>query len=586
MRVPLGGRRVSGWIVRVRAASDGTGEPRDRLGGSPRALREVLTLAGWGPEPAVVELAQWAAWRWAAPVAMFLAAASPPRRIRELPPRGRMERPVGRRGETGSPSRAPDGGGELEGWSALEAILDAEGAALFRLGPAHSPLPWLVRLAGPVVEEGRTALLLLPQADAADRLAAWLARRGWPVARVPAEWDRARAGGRVVIGSRGAAWAPAPTLGLVVVVDAHDRTWRETRRPHWDAVEVTRERARRAGARWVGISPTPTVGLVTQAPLVRTSVAHERRGWARIQVVDLRREDPRHGLLTPALVALVTEGRPGEPVVVVHNRPGQATLLACRTCREVLECPECGGALAEDEEGLVCPRCRARPPAFCPLCRGLGRVTLRPGVARLAAGLARLVPGPVVTVTATTEMSAASEAGCVVGTEAALRRLRRARGVALADFDFELLAPRAGALEESLGLLGLASRLVGGRAGGRLLLQTRLVDHPVVRAARAGDPSAVLDEEAALRRALGLPPYRAMARALFSGAGSEAGRAGGELDPATGWLARLERRGVEVHLQADGSRVLVGPSNAVLADALAAETPPAGVRVEVDPPRL
>lgn len=497
-----------------------------------------------------------------------------------------MDSVVGRRAGTGPSPAVADVGAELEGWSALQAALEAHAAALFRLGPAYSPLPWLTRLAEPVVAAGRTALVLVPQADAAARLAAWFARRGWPVARMPAEWDRARAGGRVVIGSRGAAWAPAPALGLVVVVDAHDRTWRETRRPHWEAAEVTRERARRAGARWVAISPTPTVGLATHAPVVRTSPAHERRGWARIQVVDLRREDPRHGLLTPALVALAAEGRPGDPVVVVHNRPGQATLLACRSCREVLECAGCGAALAEDDEGLLCPRCRARPPAFCPLCRGLGRVTLRPGVGRLAAGLARLVPGPVVTVTATTEMSAASEAGCVVGTEAALRRLRRARGVALADFDFELLAPRAGALEESLGLLGLASRLVGGREGGRLLLQTRLVDHVVVRAARVGDPSVVLDEEAALRRTLGLPPYRAMARVVVTGEGSAAARAASDPDPAADWLGRLERRGLEVHLQAGGARLLVGPSVTALADALAAESPPAGVRLEVDPVRL
>ena len=109
----------------------------------------------------------------------------------------------------------------------------------------------------------------------------------------------------------------------------------------------------------------------------------------------------------------------------------------------------------------------------------------------------------------------------MIGTEAVLWRLSSAAAVVFLDFDQELLAPRQRASEQALALLARAARLTGGRRdGGRLVVQTRQPDHPVVRAAVLADPSIATDAERERRRELSLPPYSAQAK--VSGAGAEA----------------------------------------------------------------
>ena len=163
----------------------------------------------------------------------------------------------------------------------------------------------------------------------------------------------------------------------------------------------------------------------------------------------------------------------------------------------------------------------------------------------------------------------------VVGTEAVLHRVASADAVAFLDFDQELTAPRYRAPEQALALLALAGRVVRGRqAHGRLLVQTRQPDHPVIEAALHADPGRVTAVEAPLRAALQLPPAAALA--LVSGA------AAGDL---------IERLGAPLGLRidgpADGVWRLVAPSHQVLCDALAAvERPPGRLRIEVDPLRV
>ena len=166
------------------------------------------------------------------------------------------------------------------------------------------------------------------------------------------------------------------------------------------------------------------------------------------------------------------------------------------------------------------------------------------------------------------EVTAASaaipDADVLVGTEAVLRRLSpadRFGAVAFVDFDQELLAPRVRAGEEALGLLAHASRLVGGRRG-RVLVQTRIPDHPAIRAAVRADPGLLASDEWEVRRSLRLPPVTAVA--LVSGPGAPA------------YVAGLRAVGADV-LGPDGDRWLVKAEDAAtLADRLAAvPRPPA-----------
>jgi primosomal protein N' (replication factor Y) len=361
----------------------------------------------------------------------------------------------------------------------------------------------------------------------------------------------------------------------VIVIDGHDEALAQEQAPTWHAATVAAERARRAGVPCVVISACPTLELVAAGPVRTVDRGTERQGWAAIEVIDRRTDDPRRGLYSERLVSLVrTERR----VVCVLNRTGRARLLVCGSCGEVARCERCGAALRQQPEGnpplpLVCSQCGLIRPPVCASC-GSTRLGLhRIGVSRAREELELLAGRP------TGEVTAAStglpDADVLVGTEAVLRRISPPDGfgaVAFIDFDQELLAARVRAGEEALALLAQASRLVGGRRG-RVLIQTRIPDHPAIRAAVLADPEVLAGPERELRRALRLPPVTAVA--LVSGPAAPA------------YVEGLRALPLEV-MGPDDDRWLIKASDpAALADGLAAVARPAGrLRIAVDPARF
>jgi primosomal protein N' (replication factor Y) (superfamily II helicase) len=537
VRVPLHGRRVRGWVVEDEVS------PPDGV-----RLLALAGVAGEGPPAELVELAAWAAFRWAGPRAAFLRTASPPTLVRGLPPRP----------PSASPGEAPS---EL-----LDEVVRA-GRAVVRLPPAADPLDLVAAMAA------RGAVLvvtasLASAADVVDRLR----RLGATVAHVPAEWARAAAGGCTVVGARAAAWAPVPALAGAVVVDAHDEALQEERAPTWSAWRVAAERAARAGVPCALVSSCPTPEHLAWGRLITLSRNVERAGWPPVVVVDRRREDPRAGLYSGRLVDLL---RRGGPVACVLNRRGRARLLACAACGELTRCEACGGAVQQgDAATLSCGRCGLVRPLVCQTCGAQRLKTLRVGISRAAEELAALAGTEVGEVSAATER--VPDRRVLVGTEALLHRLpARWHGgaVAFLDFDQELLAPRFRAGEQALALLARAARAVGPRdAGGQVLVQTRVPGHEVLAGAVHADPGRSSGPEAARRAELRLPP--AVALALVSGPG------------AAELVAALPGT-VEV-LGPDGNRFLVrAPDHQILSSAFATTPrPSARVRIEVDPARV
>ena len=351
-------------------------------------------------------------------------------------------------------------------------------------------------------------------------MAAAVSRRGLRVAVVPRQWALAAAGVDLVIGARGAAWAPCPQLGVAVVVDEHDETLQEERNPTWHARDVVIERARRAGAPVLLTTPCPTVVGVARVggPLVRLPVDAERAGWPIVDVIDRSDEEPwRTSLLSSALIRQL---RRDVRVVCLHNTTGRARILACRSCRALVRCTQCEAAVRlGDDARLACPRCGADRPAVCQVCGGSGFANLRPGVTRLREELEAAAGRPVAAVIGS-DTTPPAPAGIYVGTEAVLHRVDRADVVAFLDFDRELLAPRYRAGEQAMALLTKAARLLGPRQrGGRLMIQTFIPHHEVIQAALLADPASLLDSERRRRDALGLPPAKALAR--VSGPGSD-----------------------------------------------------------------
>jgi primosomal protein N' (replication factor Y) (superfamily II helicase) len=404
-----------------------------------------------------------------------------------------------------------------------------------------------------------------------------LQNRGIEVALLPDDWAHARAGARVVIGARAAVWGPCPGLSALIVLDAHDEGLVQETAPTWDAASVAAERARRANVPCFWVTPCPTVELLTAADDVQLpSRDKERSGWARLQVVDRRHDDPRQGLYSSALVEVLRNER---RVVCVLNRKGRALLPVCGACGEPAICEQCGAGVALVGAELVCRRCGLERPIVCGSCGSDTLRQFRVGVTRAREQLEALAGRPVGEVVAGTHQL--PDVPVIVGTEAVLYRegeLRRGGpigAVAFLDIDQELLAPRYRAAEEALALLAKASRIVGGRhRGGRVLVQTRAPAHPVIDAALLADPGRLAAIEEPVREALRLPPFTALA--VLSGPGAEelAGALGGQ--------------GVVELMEVAGERWVVrAPDAAALADALAvAGRPAARVRVEVGPVRF
>lgn len=541
VRVDLAGRRLAGWVV-----DDGVEPPPGKK------LRPLAGVRGIGPDPDQIDLARWAAWRWAGRWSHFLGTSSPDRAVLGLPP---PAPPV-------PPAATPT---VDDGSAALLAEAFSGGPAVVRLPPSTDTFSLVAAAArrGP-------ALVVCPSIAVASGVARRLRRLGQPTALVQHAWAEAAAGGRTVVGARGAAFAPAPGIRSIVVLDAHDEAHRSEAAPTWSAVDVAEERARRAGVPCALVSPCPPVELLHGRRLVAPSRSGERRSWAVLDVVDRRSDDPREGLWSPRLIDLV---RRSERVVCVLNRKGRARLLVCRSCREVTRCERCGAASAEEGDGLACLRCGLRRPRVCQHDGGSALAAIRVGVTRAAEELAKLAGRPVAEVTGTTDELPTTDV--LIGTEAVLHRVDRADAVCFLELDQELLAPRVGAADQALALLARAARLVGPRStGGRVLVQTRLPRHPAVVAALHGDPASLAGTERPVREALAFPPFAALAR--ISGASAELFVDALAAQPA-----------VTVGEPADGRWLVRAPDHPALCDALAATPrPPGRLRVEVDPPRL
>jgi len=535
VRVPLAGRRVDGWVTAIEVEP----EPGVRL-------VELVKLRGAGPSPELLDLAGWAAWRWAGRRVAFLRAASPERMVAAAAKR-RPRDPV------------PAGPRDV-----FDDAFD-HGIATVRVAPDDDGLG--VALAA--CRRG-DALILTADAARARHLAVALRRAGVSVALAPDEWAAA-AGGATVVGTRSAAWMPMPDLAAVVVIDEHDERFKEERTPAWHAREVALERARRAGVPAVMTSAVPSLEALRVGPLLRRDRSIERDDWPIVDVLDRRNEDPaKSGPFATDLRRHIDGDR---RVVCVLNRTGRARLLACAACGELVRSDDGVQIMRLVDDELVSADGSERRPVICTACGSTALKTLRVGVERAREELEAFLGEPVDEITAASEER--PQRRVAIGTEAVLHRVDQADVVVFLDFDQELLAVRQRAAEQAMAMIAQAARLVGGRGrGGRIVVQTRQPEHEVILAAGRGDPSLVAVAERDRRRPLRLPPYGA--QVSVSGEGAAA------LIDSFGTVA-----GVQVRGPLDGRWLLRAESQNLILDRLAeVERPAARVRIDVDPLRV
>jgi primosomal protein N' (replication factor Y) len=360
------------------------------------------------------------------------------------------------------------------------------------------------------------------------------------------EWRRIRAGEfDVVIGSRSAIFAPQPDLGLVVIDEEHEWTYKQDVSPHYHAREVAIKLAAMTGATVVLGSATPDVETYYKAlngqyrllklPERVTPVAGAP--LPRVEVVDMREElkAGNRGIFSRALSEAVNEAvAAGEQVILFLNRRGGATFIQCRKCGFVLRCRRCEVPLAQHiaENILTCHQCgyKAPVPQACPQCGSPRLKFLGAGTQKLEqeAGFtfprARLLRW---------DSDAAAgrdshqeildrfrghQAEVLIGTQMVAKGLDIPSvtlvGVVSADTSLNLPDFRAG--ERTYQLLSqVAGRAGRGPAGGKVIIQTYAPEHYAIRAAARHDYQSFYEQEIAFRRQLGNPPFTRLARLVY-----------------------------------------------------------------------
>ena len=437
--------------------------------------------------------------------------------------------------------------------------------------------------------DGRQVLVLLPEIALT---AQWLRRFEDRFGAQPAPWHsdltalerretwRAIAEGRVavVVGARSALFLPFADLGLIVVDEEHDGSFKQDEGVAYNARDMAVVRARFASAPILLASATPALESVMNVATGRYTALHlpARHGTqklALISAVDLRKHQPSRGnwLSPPVIQAMQETLARKEQVLLFLNRRGYAPLTLCRACGHGIECPQCSAWLVEHRyrKTLVCHHCgHSEPPAHaCKYCGGVDQfVACGPGVERLAEEALSLFPEARLemftsdTLMSRHEASAAvdrmiaGEIDILIGTQMAAKghHFPALTLVAVIDADLGLNGGDLRAAERTFQLL----YQVAGRAGredriGRAMVQTHVPEHPVMQALVSADRDRFVAAELADRNAAGMPPYGRLASVILSGP-----------DPAAvdSFCAMLARRVP----QQEGVTVL-GPSVAPLA---------------------
>jgi len=402
---------------------------------------------------------------------------------------------------------------------------------------------------------GRQVLVLLPEIALT---AQWLKRFEDRFGCSPAAWHsgltslerretwRAIAEGRigVVVGARSALFLPFADLGLIVVDEEHDTSFKQEEGVCYNARDMAVVRARLVSAPIVLASATPSLESVTNVASGRYGALHlpARHGGnqlATIAAIDLKRQPPQRGrwLSPPVLDAMKSTLAAGEQTLLFLNRRGYAPITLCRSCGKGIECPQCSAWLVEHRfrRMLVCHHCgHSEPPAAtCKSCGAVDHfVACGPGVERLAEEAHAAFPEARVELftsdslmnreeaNAAVERMIAGEIDILIGTQMAAKghHFPNLTLVAVIDADLGLNGGDLRAAERTFQLL----YQVAGRAGrherpGRALIQTHAPEHPVMQALVANDRDRFVSAELAGRSGAGMPPYGRLASLIVSG---------------------------------------------------------------------
>jgi primosomal protein N' (replication factor Y) len=486
VRVPLGGRKVRGYVVEIGRREPGRLRPIAAVSMEPATFdRELLRSLTW------------AAHHYVAPVSVMLDRSAPP----NLAKKPSVAKETSVRRDSPAAEARPSGSGShpLAEWSAAAAAGKRQPPAAYIA--RWWDMDWLPVLAGPSLQAGRSVLVIAGTSDEVDLLAR--AVRPWAGAQlvvvtadasdaeITTAWAAVQSGPRLIVGTpRVSSWLIGD-LSIVVVVEEGRRAMKDRQTPTVAVRDLMRTRAAVGGHHLCFVGPTPSLETLAGG----ASVVHSgRRAWAPVEVVDREAEPPIAGVVGQvAMNAIKAVAARGGRVFVFAHRRGYAPAARCERCRTLRQCPNCG---SRPETSPICPRCGAGLGP-CLKCGHDRFVPLGAGVGRIIEELRHNLDDSV--------GQAPADVPIQVGSEADLAAQARLDLAVAVDPDGLILGTHFRASEEALRVLARLAGKVEGR-GARCLLQTSLPDHPVFLALKKGDPVPFLESEREVRARFGFPP--------------------------------------------------------------------------------
>ncbi len=443
---------------------------------------------------------------------------------------------------------------QVGAWAVLEPALREGGFKAFLLhgvtGSGKTEI--YLKAIDEVVRQGREALVLVPEISLTPQTIQRFRGRSHEVAVLHSHLGDAERGGhwrrvasghvQVVVGARSAVFAPARKLGLIVIDEEHEGTFKQESTPRYHARDVAVMRARLENIPILMGSATPSLESWHNAHRGQyTLLSLPRRvldlPLPRVGLVDLRHEPATRGrlhALSPALESAMKESlRDGGQVMLLLNRRGFSTHVHCPACGHVEQCRFCDLALTyhRHRDVMLCHYCgyEAEPPGRCPAC-GQSQVRYQGlGTEKLQQEIEEKFPGYVVRRMDSDTMKRPGSHGRVLG---AFRRglihillgtQMIAKGldfpnvtlVGVVNADVGLHVPDFRASERTFQLLSqVAGRTGRGPRGGRVLVQTFTPDHPAIALAGLHDYAAFVEAEMVHRKAHNYPPFQRLIRII------------------------------------------------------------------------
>jgi primosomal protein N' (replication factor Y) len=433
--------------------------------------------------------------------------------------------------------------------------------------------------AAAVLARGQGVLVLVPEISLTPQLLRRFRQRLGSTVRVmhsalsegdrELTWHRVRLGlSRVLLGTRSSIFTPMAELGLVIVDEEHDPSFKQTEGFRYSARDLAVVRAQRADCPVILGSATPSLESLRNVQTGRYLHLRleKRAGGARsprVDLLDVRDQPLRCGLSEPLLAGVSRTLERGEQVMLFLNRRGFAPVLSCFSCGWISDCPRCDArqTLHRASGLLWCHHCGAqRPvPQRCPACAATDLHPLGQGTEQLEDFLAeRFADYPLIRVDrdATARKGSlerqlarlhAAEAALLVGTQMLAKghHFPRVTLVGVVDADGGLYSADFRSTERMAQLLvQVAGRAGRGDRPGQVLIQTRYPDHPLLRTLVRGGYAAFATEALRERREAGLPPYSH--QALLRADATRIEFAQAFLEQVVDWAAGRARPGVEL----------------------------------------